>query len=204
MATLIGHLVARHPGPGRRQGRPPVEQGRPPPALPGRHRQGRQPRRQARVQRLHRRVAQDRSAPCGDDIEAEVAAEAERLEAEYDKHRLAELIQSGGVAGGPALRARPRDHREDRRDMTDTVVSSATREVVIGFDRPFVIIGERINPTGRKLLAEEMKAGDFSRVERDVARPGRGRRPHARRQRRHPARRRAGDPGPDDPARPVA
>jgi 5-methyltetrahydrofolate--homocysteine methyltransferase len=52
--------------------------------------------------------------------------------------------------------------------MTDTVLSSATREVVIGFDRPFVIIGERINPTGRKALAEEMKAGDFSRVERDV------------------------------------
>jgi 5-methyltetrahydrofolate--homocysteine methyltransferase len=48
------------------------------------------------------------------------------------------------------------------------VISSATREVVIGSDRPFVIIGERINPTGRKLLAEEMKAGDFSRVERDV------------------------------------
>ena len=37
--------------------------------------------------------------------------------------------------------------------MTDTVVSSATREVVIGFNRPFVIIGERINPTGRKILA---------------------------------------------------
>lgn len=52
--------------------------------------------------------------------------------------------------------------------MTETIVSSATREVAIGFDRPFVIIGERINPTGRKLLAEEMKAGDFSRVERDV------------------------------------
>ena len=52
--------------------------------------------------------------------------------------------------------------------MTDTVVSSATREVVIGFERPFVIIGERINPTGRKLLAEEMKRGDFSRVERDA------------------------------------
>ena len=38
----------------------------------------------------------------------------------------------------------------------------------MGFDRPFTIIGERINPTGRKLLAEEMKAGDFSRVERDA------------------------------------
>jgi 5-methyltetrahydrofolate--homocysteine methyltransferase len=52
--------------------------------------------------------------------------------------------------------------------VTLTVVGSMTREVVIGPDRPFVIIGERINPTGRKLLAEEMKAGDFSRVERDV------------------------------------
>ena len=52
--------------------------------------------------------------------------------------------------------------------MTDTVISSATKEVVIGFDRPFVIIGERINPTGRKILAEEMKNGDYSRVESDA------------------------------------
>ncbi len=52
--------------------------------------------------------------------------------------------------------------------MTDTVVSSATREVVIGFDRPFVIIGERINPTGRKVMAAEMAAGDFSRVAADA------------------------------------
>ena len=52
--------------------------------------------------------------------------------------------------------------------MTDTVVSSATKEVVIGFERPFVVIGERINPTGRKLLAAEMAAGDFSRVEKDA------------------------------------
>jgi 5-methyltetrahydrofolate--homocysteine methyltransferase len=53
--------------------------------------------------------------------------------------------------------------------MTDTLVSSYSQEVVIGFERPFVLIGERINPTGRKLLAEEMKNGDFSRVERDAA-----------------------------------
>ncbi len=52
--------------------------------------------------------------------------------------------------------------------MTETIISSASKEVVIGFDRPFTIIGERINPTGRKLLAEEMKAGDFSRVEADA------------------------------------
>ncbi len=52
--------------------------------------------------------------------------------------------------------------------MTKTVISSATKEVVIGFDEPFVIIGERINPTGRKLLLEEMSKGDFSRVEQDT------------------------------------
>ena len=52
--------------------------------------------------------------------------------------------------------------------MTETVVSSATRELVIGFERPFVLIGERINPTGRKIMAEEMKVGDYSRVESDA------------------------------------
>ncbi len=52
--------------------------------------------------------------------------------------------------------------------MTDTVISSATKEVVIGFDRPFVMIGEKINPTGRKLLAAEMKENDFSRVSKDA------------------------------------
>ena len=52
--------------------------------------------------------------------------------------------------------------------MTDTIVSSATKEIAIGFDRPFCIIGERINPTGRKLLAAEMAEGDYSRVESDA------------------------------------
>jgi 5-methyltetrahydrofolate--homocysteine methyltransferase len=52
--------------------------------------------------------------------------------------------------------------------MTETVVSSASKEVVIGFERPFVIIGERINPTGRKKLALQMAAGDFSQVEADA------------------------------------
>ncbi len=52
--------------------------------------------------------------------------------------------------------------------MTRTIISSPQREVVFGFDMPFVVIGERINPTGRKALAEELKAGDFSRVERDA------------------------------------
>jgi 5-methyltetrahydrofolate--homocysteine methyltransferase len=52
--------------------------------------------------------------------------------------------------------------------MTETILSTATREVVIGFERPFVIIGERINPTGRRKLAEEMAAGNFETVIADA------------------------------------
>ena len=52
--------------------------------------------------------------------------------------------------------------------MTETRVSSATREWVIGFDRPFTIIGERINPTNRKKLAAEMAAGDLRTVAADA------------------------------------
>jgi 5-methyltetrahydrofolate--homocysteine methyltransferase len=49
-----------------------------------------------------------------------------------------------------------------------TVVSSATREVVIGPDRPFCLIGERLNPTGRKVFAEQLRRGDLSRIAVDV------------------------------------
>ena len=52
--------------------------------------------------------------------------------------------------------------------MTRTVLSSATKEIVIGFDAPFCVIGERINPTGRKLLAEEMANGNYDRVQSDA------------------------------------
>ena len=52
--------------------------------------------------------------------------------------------------------------------FVETVLSSPTRTVIIGPNRPFVIIGERINPTGRKLLALEMARGDFERVRRDA------------------------------------
>lgn len=52
--------------------------------------------------------------------------------------------------------------------MTRTIVASATKEVVIGFDQPFCIIGERINPTGRKKLAAEMVAGNFDMVIKDA------------------------------------
>jgi 5-methyltetrahydrofolate--homocysteine methyltransferase len=52
--------------------------------------------------------------------------------------------------------------------MTRTTVESRTRTVTIGFDEPFCVIGERINPTGRKILNEELERGDFSRVENDA------------------------------------
>jgi len=52
--------------------------------------------------------------------------------------------------------------------MAETIVKSPTKTVIIGPDHPFVIIGERINPTGRKKLAAEMLAGDFSRVVSDA------------------------------------
>lgn len=49
-----------------------------------------------------------------------------------------------------------------------TIVSSATKTVTIGADQPFCIIGERINPTGRKIFQEQLRAGDMSAVEKDV------------------------------------
>jgi 5-methyltetrahydrofolate--homocysteine methyltransferase len=52
--------------------------------------------------------------------------------------------------------------------MTHTLLASATKEVIIGFDKPFCVIGERINPTGRKKLAAEMVAGNFAMVEADA------------------------------------
>ncbi len=52
--------------------------------------------------------------------------------------------------------------------MTKTIIASATREHVISFDAPFTIIGERINPTGRKKLAAEMLEGNFDTVRADA------------------------------------
>jgi 5-methyltetrahydrofolate--homocysteine methyltransferase len=51
----------------------------------------------------------------------------------------------------------------------ETIVSSGTRELRIGGDNPFCIIGERINPTGRKIFQEQLRRGDLSRIEIDVA-----------------------------------
>jgi 5-methyltetrahydrofolate--homocysteine methyltransferase len=52
--------------------------------------------------------------------------------------------------------------------MTRTVLESATRSVIIGFDEPFCVIGERINPTGRKKLAAELENDDFTTVDLDA------------------------------------
>jgi 5-methyltetrahydrofolate--homocysteine methyltransferase len=53
-------------------------------------------------------------------------------------------------------------------ETLETVLRSASREVVIGHHRRFCLIGERINPTGRKIFQEQLRAGDFSAIERDV------------------------------------
>jgi hypothetical protein len=65
-----------------------------------------------------RKVARE----CGEDLEAEVNAEVERLERDYDKHRLAELIQTGGVAGGPIF---PPAHDETQRGGRDAGAASS-------------------------------------------------------------------------------
>jgi len=49
-----------------------------------------------------------------------------------------------------------------------TIIRSASKEVVLGHDQKFCIIGERINPTGRRIFQEQLRAGDFSAIERDV------------------------------------
>jgi 5-methyltetrahydrofolate--homocysteine methyltransferase len=53
-------------------------------------------------------------------------------------------------------------------EISHTVLRSATREVVIGADQPFCLIGERLNPTGRKIFAEQLRRGDLSRIAVDV------------------------------------
>ena len=77
------------------------------------------------------------------------AAAAEQIEQDFTNETLDAARRA---------RAEKRSRHDRHRHL-----ARATKEVVIGFDRPFVMIGERINPTGRKLLAEEMKNGDFRR-----------------------------------------
>ena len=53
-------------------------------------------------------------------------------------------------------------------ELHETVLRSATKQVVIGHERRFCLIGERINPTGRRIFQEQLRAGDMSAIERDV------------------------------------
>ena len=53
-------------------------------------------------------------------------------------------------------------------EVQETTLRSATAEVVIGHSRRFCLIGERINPTGRRIFQEQLRAGDLSAIERDV------------------------------------
>jgi hypothetical protein len=74
-----------------------------------------------------RKVARE----CGEDLEAEVNAEVERLERDYDKHRLAELIQTGGVAGGPIFAPA---HDETQRGARDAGAASTASTAAPGAD----------------------------------------------------------------------
>ena len=46
----------------------------------------------------------------------------------------------------------------------ETILKSEQKQVKISFDSPFIIIGEKINPTGRKKLAAALKEGDYDYV----------------------------------------
>ncbi|MGB5936644.1 MAG: dihydropteroate synthase, partial [Ornithinimicrobium sp.] len=52
--------------------------------------------------------------------------------------------------------------------LLETRLRSHSKEVILGHERPFVLVGERINPTGRKVFQEQLRAGDLSAIERDV------------------------------------
>ena len=79
-------------------------------------------------------------------------------------------LPDGQAGQGPARGAPRQGHGMNRYDgpVRETVLRSATKEVVMASDRPFCIIGERINPTGRKLFQEQLRAGDLSLIEKDV------------------------------------
>ncbi len=92
-------------------------------------------------------------------------------------------MTTGLAAGRAPAGRRPRGHRRLHRPRALGAAStssepashdphhrrvSKSKTVIIGFDQPFCVIGERINPTGRKKLAAELEAGDFSTVEADA------------------------------------
>src|SRR5438309_6499408 len=74
--------------------------------------------------------------------------------------------RGGGRSVAPTDAEPARDRRRSR--LMETVLRSRSKQVVVSSDRPFVMIGERINPTGRKVLAAEMRAGVMDRVRADA------------------------------------
>src|SRR5439155_5768294 len=68
-----------------------------------------------------------------------------------------------GYAHGSAYQPASKGRR------VETVLQSRSKTVVIGSDQPFCVIGERINPTGRKAFQAQLQAGDLSQLEIDVA-----------------------------------
>jgi 5-methyltetrahydrofolate--homocysteine methyltransferase len=52
--------------------------------------------------------------------------------------------------------------------LLETTLRGTSGEVVLGHTRRFCLIGERINPTGRRIFQEQLRAGDLSAIERDV------------------------------------
>src|SRR4051812_18027759 len=77
---------------------------------------------------------------------------------------------SGSPSSGPRARRCPDNQRVRpvRKEPMDTILESQSKTVVIGAGRPFCIIGERINPTGRKAFQAQLQAGDLSQIEIDV------------------------------------
>ena len=105
------------------------------------------------------------------------------------RRRLLGRRVDGGQEGEGADRAAAREGAGMSRH-TGRLCARGPRPSRSARDQPFCIIGERINPTGRKKFAEDLRAGELSTVDARRAGAGRGRRGHARRQRRHPAGRR--------------
>ena len=103
-------------------------------------------------------------APVTQEYADAVGADGYAADASAAVVRAKELIKRRRAAGRPEARA-----RSSTACYVHTVLKSATREVVIGPDQPFCIIGERINPTGRKIFQEQLRRGDLSRIEIDVA-----------------------------------
>ena len=68
----------------------------------------------------------------------------------------------------PSQRLSNEPNAPEGNEPVHTILSSATKTVRIGDDQPFAIIGERINPTGRKIFQQQLRQGDLSRVEIDV------------------------------------